>query len=81
MLKMLLEPLYADHVARLTQFLEQHKDCAKRGVSMDEWTMLLQFCREITPDCANFQDDGAWPLLLDDYVEWRRGESGGESRD
>ena len=27
----------------------------KRGVSLDEWTMLLQFCREIDPDCDNFQ--------------------------
>ena len=31
-------------------------------MSMDEWTMLLQFCREISPDCDNFQDDGAWPV-------------------
>jgi DCN1-like protein 4/5 len=41
--------------------------------------MLLQFCREIAPDCANFADDGAWPLLLDDYVEWRREGEGGAS--
>ena len=27
----------------------------KRGVSLDEWTMLLQFCREIDPDCDNFK--------------------------
>ena len=49
---------------------------SKRGVSLDEWTMLLQFCREIAADCSNFQDDGAWPLLLDDYVEWRRADEG-----
>lgn len=34
--------------------------------------MMLNFCCEIRPDCSNFQDDGAWPLLLDDYVEWFR---------
>ena len=51
---------------------ETHDSAAKRGVSMDEWCMLLQFCREIEPDTSNFQDDGAWPLLLDEFVEWRR---------
>jgi len=75
MLKLLLEPLYEEHVESLSRFLEQHAEVGKRGVSMDEWTMLLQFCREISPDCDNFQDDGAWPLLLDDYVEWRREET------
>ena len=81
MLKMLLQPVYAAHVEKICDFLEQNKETAKRGVSLDEWTMVLQFCREITPDCANFQDDGAWPLLLDDYVEWRReqGGAGGSS--
>ena len=29
-----------------------------------------QFCREVESDCSNYQDDGAWPVLLDDYVEW-----------
>ena len=38
--------------------------------------MVLNFLVEITPDCANYQDDGAWPLLLDDYVEWRREKAG-----
>ena len=79
MLTLLLKPLYREHIEGISKFLEQHKECAKRGVSMDEWTMLLQFCREIAPDCANFADDGAWPLLLDDYVEWRREGEGGAS--
>ena len=34
--------------------------------------MILQFCNEVERDCSNYQDDGAWPLLLDDYVEWYR---------
>tara|TARA_B110001452_G_scaffold92158_1_gene75985 strand:+ start:197 stop:460 length:264 start_codon:yes stop_codon:yes gene_type:complete len=76
MLAMLLKPLYAEHIGKISSFLEQHKEVSKRGVSLDEWTMLLQFCREIAADCSNFQDDGAWPLLLDDYVEWRRADEG-----
>jgi len=72
MLKMLLEPLYPKHVEGLCGFLGEEKSLQTRGVSLDEWMMMLQFCREIDPDCGNFQEDGAWPVLLDDYVEWRQ---------
>ena len=47
-------------------------------VSQDEWSMMLNFFVEIKPDCSNYADDGAWPLLLDDYVEWRREQEGGQ---
>ena len=50
----------------------------QRGVSLDEWMMILQFCREVKADLSNFNDDGAWPLLLDDYVEFQREKDGGE---
>lgn len=51
---------------------QSHQTTCKRGVSLDEWMMMLNFFTEIKPDCSNYADDGAWPLLLDDYVEWRR---------
>ena len=38
--------------------------------------LMLNFCREVQPDCSNYNDDGAWPLLLDDYVEWYREKHG-----
>jgi hypothetical protein len=72
----LLQLLHADafpeHVPSLADFLQGHAATAKRGVSLDEWAMMLNFCAEVSPDCADYQDDGAWPLLLDDYVEWYR---------
>ena len=52
--------------------VQTHDTAQKRGISADEWSMLLNFFTEVKPDCSNYQDDGAWPLLLDDYVEWRR---------
>ena len=39
--------------------------------------MMLNFVAEVEPDCSNYQDDGAWPLLLDDYVDWYRERHGG----
>ena len=77
MLGLLHEKAYPGHVPKLCEFLQSHETSTKRGVSADEWAMMLNFFAEIKPDCSNYQDDGAWPLLLDDYVEWRRETDGG----
>jgi len=31
----------------------------------------------VSADCGNYDEAAAWPLLLDNYVEWRRRERGG----
>jgi len=72
MLELVHGSTFPKHIPSLCEYLNQHKEVGKRGVSADEWSMVLNFCNEIVPDCSNFQDDGAWPLLLDDYVEWYR---------
>lgn len=74
MLSLLHADAHAEHVSSLCTFLEGHATCAKRGVSQDEWAMMLQFMRDVKPDLTDYQDDYAWPLLLDDYVEWHREE-------
>jgi len=76
MLNLLHASAYPAYIPPMCEFLAQHETSTKRGVSADEWSMILQFCNEIEPDCSNYQDDGAWPLLLDDYVEWYREKKG-----
>lgn len=35
---------------------------------------------QVAADCSNYDDNAAWPLLLDNYVEWRRkGDAAGGS--
>lgn len=70
MLQLLHGQSFAAHINSMSAFLEKNATVQKRGVSHDEWMMMLEFCREVDPDCSNYQDDGAWPVLLDDYVEW-----------
>ena len=78
MLDMLHGEHFPKHVPPLSEFLQGHETAKKRGVSGDEWSMMLNFMGEVEPDCSNYQDDGAWPLLLDDFVDWQRERQGGE---
>uniref|UniRef100_A0A1A8EKT4 DCN1-like protein n=1 Tax=Nothobranchius kadleci TaxID=1051664 RepID=A0A1A8EKT4_NOTKA len=51
------------------QFLEQ---CKYKGLNKDQWYNVLEFSRTISPDLSNYDEDGAWPVLLDEFVEWHR---------
>ena len=58
MLQLLHGEAFPNHVPKLTSFLEKHEAASKRGLSADEWAMILNFCTEIEPDCSNFQVRG-----------------------
>ncbi|KAI0329867.1 DUF298-domain-containing protein [Cubamyces sp. BRFM 1775] len=43
-----------------------------KGVNKDLWNMTLEFCRTVQPDLSNYDPDGAWPTMLDDFVTWKK---------
>lgn len=49
------------------QFLEQSK---YKVINKDQWCNVLEFSRTINLDLSNYDEDGAWPVLLDEFVEW-----------
>ncbi|CAH1776609.1 unnamed protein product [Owenia fusiformis] len=49
------------------QYLEQSK---YKVINKDQWSNVLEFSRTILPDMSNYDEDGAWPVMLDEYVEW-----------
>ncbi|XP_071483960.1 DCN1-like protein 4 [Diadema antillarum] len=51
------------------QFLEQSR---YKVINKDQWCNILEFSRAIRADLSNYDEDGAWPVMLDEFVEWFR---------
>ncbi|KAJ7090338.1 hypothetical protein B0H15DRAFT_260359 [Mycena belliarum] len=43
-----------------------------KATNKDLWSMMLEFCRTVKPTLQDYEADGAWPTLLDDFVAWRK---------
>ncbi|NDW60263.1 DCN1-like protein, partial [Yangia sp. PrR004] len=49
------------------QFLQVRHN---KAISRDTWAQLLEFVKTIDPQLSNFDDEGAWPYLIDEFVEY-----------
>ncbi|KAF9347723.1 DCN1-like protein 4 [Mortierella sp. NVP85] len=62
------------HEARFVEFLETKKPV--KVINKDQWYNLLDFSDTVAEDLSNYDGaSSAWPVLLDDYVEWRNEKS------
>jgi len=67
MLSLLLSkswPLFGE----FEEFLQEPK--SPRVINKDQWINILEFSRTISLDLSNYSIDGAWPTLLDDFVDF-----------
>ncbi|KAL6657545.1 hypothetical protein ACP70R_005325 [Stipagrostis hirtigluma subsp. patula] len=51
---------------RWCNFVEKYQ---RHNISEDTWQQLLAFCRCVNEDLEGYDPRGAWPVLIDDFVE------------
>ncbi|KAG6783190.1 DCN1-like protein 4 isoform X1 [Populus alba x Populus x berolinensis] len=71
----LLDLVLGSHFqAQVDYFIEYLKiQSDYKVINMDQWMGFYRFCNEISfPDFSNYDPELAWPLILDNFVEWMR---------
>ena len=67
LLPILLDLHRAPHLDYFLNFLQS---ISNPRITFDEWNSFLQFQQQCPVDLEGYDEDGAWPVLLDEYVEW-----------
>ena len=58
------------HLNSFCEFLESSGDENNR-ISLDSWSSFLDFSMQTSESCEEYDmDEGAWPVLIDEYGEW-----------
>lgn len=61
--------LMTGHFALLDQWLAFVEARVKNAISKDTWMMLYDLATQVKPDLSDYDLNGAWPVLLDEFVE------------
>ncbi|XP_035780385.1 DCN1-like protein 4 isoform X2 [Anopheles albimanus] len=70
--KAMLQLLLGKHWPLYTQFAQFLEQSKYKVINKDQWCNILEFSRTISNDLTNYDVDGAWPVMLDEFVEWLR---------
>ena len=54
----------------LDSWLEFIQETTKNAISRDTWAQLLDFAVQVDDDLDKFDENGAWPVLVDEFVDW-----------
>ncbi|KAJ3324200.1 DCN1-like protein 4 [Blyttiomyces sp. JEL0837] len=68
--KLLLEDGRFHHVDAFCEFLEEKAPV--KVINKDQWGSFFDFSMAVEEDLSTYDDTHAWPVLFDEYVEWRR---------
>ncbi|BES93925.1 DUF298 [Nesidiocoris tenuis] len=68
--KAMLQLLLGKHWSLFSQFGIFLDDSKYKVINKDQWYNILEFSRTISTDLNNYDVDGAWPVMLDEFVDW-----------
>ncbi|XP_019091899.1 PREDICTED: DCN1-like protein 4 isoform X1 [Camelina sativa] len=69
LLEIVMGSTFRAQVDYFVEYLKIQNDY--KVINMDQWMGLYRFCNEISfPDMGNYNPELAWPLILDNFVEW-----------
>ena len=72
LLRMLLVPRW-DLGEQFVQFLEETKPAT---ITRDTWNQLIPFSKAHPSSVEGFDEGAAWPVAVDDFVDWMRANAG-----
>jgi len=58
------------HTEKFCEFLRQSGKY--KVINKDQWSCFLEFTRNVQGDLSNYDTNEAWPLLIDEFVEYIR---------
>jgi len=64
--------LFPGRFALLDEWLAFVQDRPNRAIPRDTWNLLLEFSRTVKTDLSDYDEDGAWPVLIDEFVAHSR---------
>lgn len=66
------------HIAKFCEFLDQQTEY--RGMNLDQWMVLYDFISTVSDDLSNYDENAAWPVILDSFVTWKRKQNSGAAQ-
>jgi len=60
------------HTDKFIKFLDEQQ--SYKVLNLDQWMSFLEFSRSVKGNFENYDENSAWPVLLDEYVEWARAQ-------
>ncbi|BAT98615.1 DCN1-like protein 4 isoform X1 [Vigna umbellata] len=71
LLTLVLGSTFPPQVNSFVEYLKTQNDY--KVINMDQWMGFFRFCNEISyPALDDYDPELAWPLILDNFVEWVR---------
>ena len=53
-------------------FIQYINESGVKGIKRDEWENIYFFFKQNKQDLSSYSVDDAWPVIFDDFAEWKR---------